>query len=104
MIVWVVLGLFVLVACIYFVNSYQNKYQSFQGNVFNTLAVAFIVFVLGSVGYVYASSKTNVSNLEGIIQFFKLYYNWFILFIKNTGRVAGYVVKQNWTINSSFSP
>jgi len=96
-----VIGIFVIVAIIYFFNSYQNKYQSFQGVLFNTILITLILFLLFGVGYVYKKTSPNFTDFEGFIGFFKSYVVWLKSFFGNLGNVAGYTVKQNWALNST---
>ena len=88
--------IFVIVAVIFLVNSYQNKYQSFQGVVFNVIVVIFLLFLVFSSIYVYKNYDTNLTSFEGVVNFAKIYFVWVGHFFSNAGNSVGYVVKQDW--------
>lgn len=100
--IWVILVIFAVVAIVYFINSYQNKYQSFQGVVFNSIIVSTLVFFVFTVSFVYIKNKPDLTNFREIIGFFKLYFFWVVNLLNNTGDIAGYVIKQNWIPNSTL--
>ena len=95
-----ILGVIVI---IFFVNSYQNKYQSFQGVVFNTIIIILLLFLLISVTFVYKKSDTNLTSFKGIMSFFKVYFSWLGSLFKTTGNVVGYTVEQDWGGNATLS-
>lgn len=92
----ILLGIILVVIIIFFVNRYQNKYQSFQGVIFNTIVIAFLLFFLISVFYVYKKNEVSLGSFKGIIDFSKIYFSWILGFFKTIGHVVGYVIKQNW--------
>lgn len=77
------------------------KYQNYQGSLVNFCIGLFIIFLIGSVGYVYLNSDVNLSNFEGIIGFGKLYFSWLGDVFKNMGRIVGYAVHQGWAVNNT---
>ena len=95
-IVFLILAVIII---IFLVNSYQNKYQSFQGVVFNILVIVFLFFFLASTIYVYLSSDISIASFGNVIEFGKVYFAWIIGFFKTIGNIAGYVIKQNWGVN-----
>lgn len=94
-----VLIVFVIVAIIYLFNSYQNKYQSFQGVIFNLLVVSLLIFLLFSVSFVYTKTNPELTSFGGFVSFVKVYFSWVLGFFSNVGDISGYVVKQNWEGN-----
>lgn len=97
-----VIGVFIVLALIFLINGYQNKYQSFQGTVFNFIIVVMLLFLVLSVGYVYLGFEGDISTFAGFLSFFKLYFAWVADLVKNLGNITGYVVQQDWgAINST---
>lgn len=92
----IVILVFALIAVIFLVNKYQNRYQSFQGMVFNTIIVILLIFFLFTTAYVYRNTDANLTSFEGIISFVKVYFSWIGSFIKNIGHIAGNVISQDW--------
>ncbi len=92
----IVILIFVLVAVVYLFNSYQNKYQSFQGVIFNVLVIGVLIFFLFSVSYVYINTDPSLGSFGGFVEFVKVYLSWVAGFFGNVGHVSGYVINQNW--------
>jgi len=99
----IILVLFGVVVVVFLINSYQNKYQSFQGVIFNVIIIALLLFLLVTFSYVYRTSKPDLTSFNGVVGFFKIYLSWVGGFFQNTGNIAGYVIKQNWTPNSTIA-
>jgi hypothetical protein len=53
--------------------------------------------IIGSLSYVYLGSNSDVSDFDGLVAFSKVYFSWVGNLFGNTGDIAGYAVKQNWT-------
>ena len=88
-----------IIAVIYLFNSYQNKYQNFQGVLFNFVIIMLLVFLLFTVSYVYSNTNPDLSNFSGVVNFIKVYFSWLGSFFGNTKNIAGYATKQNWVGN-----
>ncbi|MEK6895824.1 MAG: hypothetical protein AABX48_04870 [Nanoarchaeota archaeon] len=95
----IILIIFVIIAVIYLFNSYQNKYQNFQGVLFNFVIIMLLVFLLFTVSYVYSNTNPDLSNFSGVVNFIKVYFSWLGSFFGNTKNIAGYATKQNWVGN-----
>jgi len=96
MIGWIILIL-ATVAIIFLVNSYQNKYQSFQGGIFNVLVIALLFFVLISTAYVYKTKDISLNSFSGFVDFSKIYFAWIFGLFKTVGHVIGYAIQQSWS-------
>ncbi len=92
----IIIALFVIVVLVYLYRS-----QAIHGPVINFLLAALLLFVVVSVGYVYIKSNVEISSLDGIVALTKIYLHWLGGLFKNTGNIAGYVVKQDWGLNST---
>ena len=92
-----------VILIVFFVNSYQNKYQSFQGVVFNTIVVILLLFFLISITYVYRSNDVELTSFKGITNFSKVYFSWLGSIFRTTGNVVGYTVEQDWGGNYTGS-
>lgn len=99
--IWLIFVLLGVLAIVFFVNKYQNSYQSMQGNVFNLVVVFLLVFLVLSLGYVYLKTDFNLTSFNGFLGFFKAYFAWILGLADNFNNVAGYAVKQNWSLNST---
>lgn len=94
---WVI----VILVVFYFFNKYQNKYQSFQGNVFNLIIIGFLLFFAGTGIYVYLKVRPDLGSFNGSLAFFKLYFSWLGQFFTGTRDVVGYAVSHDWGVNST---
>ena len=97
----IIIFVIVVIAVIMFFNSYQNKYQSMQGKIFNFLVIGLLAFVLISGLYVYATFGTKISNFESFVSFTKFYFNWVQGVFSNGRNVVGYAVQQDWAVNNT---
>ncbi len=88
--------LLAIVLVILWINKYQNKYQSFQGNLFNFIVVSTLLFLVVSIGYVYLSGDFELKSFEDFLFFGKSYLSWLGNFFGNTKNIVGYTVKQDW--------
>lgn len=86
----------VIILAIFLFNSYQNKYQSFQGGIFNVLVIGLLFFFLLSAVYVYKTKDVSLNNFSGILGFSKVYLSWISGFFKSVGHIIGYAIKQSW--------
>lgn len=91
--------IFAIIVVIFFINGYQNKYQSFQGMVFNMLVVILLIFLLVSVFFVYQNSDVDLTSFQGFVDFGKVYFSWLGNSFKNMGNAVGYVINQDWRGN-----
>lgn len=97
---WVfLLGLALVLIVVFLFNSYQNKYQSFQGNLFNFAVVFLLVFLILTIGSAYISSNFDLFSFKGLVGFFKFYLVWLGNFFSKGVSVAGYFIKQEWSLN-----
>jgi hypothetical protein len=99
--IWLIVTVFIALAAVFFFNSYQNKYQSFQGVVFNFIIVGVLLFLIFSVAFVYTTSEVSLKSLQGVLDFGKLYFSWLGQFFVQSKNAVGYVINQNWGVNST---
>src|SRR3989344_9391391 len=92
----IIIAVFVIVVLVYLYRS-----QAIHGPVINFLIAALLLFIIITVGYVYIKSDVEISNLDGIVALTKVYLHWLGGLLKNTGNIAGYVVRQDWGLNST---
>ncbi|MBS3071560.1 hypothetical protein J4408_01075 [Candidatus Pacearchaeota archaeon] len=96
---WFIIGVIGIIVLVFWINSYQNKYQSFQGNVFNIIVMGLIIFVIISSGYVYLNGDFTIKSFNDFSIFARTYFSWLASFFTNAKGVAGYVINQNWVGN-----
>ena len=60
------------------------------------ILLGMVLAVILSLGYVYATSSSDLSTLDGIIAFLKNYVTWLVAVFGNTGKIAGYAINQDW--------
>lgn len=80
---------------------FLNKYQNFSGNFFNFIMISLIISVVLSGVYVYYGSDIDLTTFKGIVSFGRLYVSWLFGLFRNTGRIVGYAVQQDWAVNAS---
>jgi len=97
----IIIAVIIIVLVVFIFNKYQNKYQNFQGNIFNIIVTLLIIVILFSVGYVYATNSVSLKSLNGFLEFGKLYLGWLKGLLANTKDIVGYVINQEWGLNST---
>ena len=60
-----------------------------------------IIFFVASVGQLYATHNLDLSSFDGIVSAGKVYFSWLGNALGNTLKVTSYVVKQDWSVNST---
>ena len=98
---WLIIIGVIVILGILFINGSQNKYQSFQGTVFNFLIVGLLIFLVVSVGYVYSKNEIEIDSFNDATAFFKIYYAWIANIFSNFGKVTGYAIQQDWFSSNS---
>jgi len=86
------------VLLVFFVNKYQNRYQSFQGSLFNGIVIALLVFILASGIYLYLNTDYDLTTYQGILSILKTYSIWLGSIFDNFRGIVGYAVKQDWSV------
>lgn len=99
--IWIIFWIIVVVVVFYLINKYQNRYQSFQGNIFNFVVIGLLLFFVFTASYVYINSASDLTSFKGVSDFLKLYFTWLGGFLNGTKDVVGYAVKQDWGLNST---
>ncbi len=95
----VIIIILVVLAVLFFFNSYQNKYQSLQGNLYNFIVVGALLFFVGTGIFVYSRAGIEVNSVRDLFSFFKVYLSWLGSFFSGTKSIVGNVVKSEWTSN-----
>ena len=92
--------LFFLIIIIFYL--YQS--QRVHGPVINFLIILAVLFLILSIGFFFVNSSSNLSNFNGVLGFIKGYFSWLISIVDNGSQIVGYVINQDWGLNSTFSP
>ncbi len=93
---WVVVG--ILIAVVFFVVALVQKRQSMATGVVKIVSV----FIVLSMGYIFIINNVQLNSLSSIMDGTKIYFNWLYSFFGKTADITSYVVKQNWTANSTI--
>ena len=93
--------LIVLALIAVFIVVYLYQSQKLHGPFINFLIIIVMLLVLVSLGIAYTKFSAEVTTFNGFVKFGKFYFQWLGNFVKNTGRIAGYVVNQNWGVNNA---
>lgn len=94
---WVLIIVVVALALIFF------KFKEFRHRFGLIIGVVLLIFLIVTMGTLYATQKLDLSNTAGIVQAGKLYFNWLGTAGKNLIKVGGYVIKQDWSFNYTNS-
>ncbi len=98
---WAIIWIIGVVLVFYLINKYQNRYQSFQGGLFNLIVIGLLLFFVFTAAYVYLTTKSNFGSFGEVVSFAKIYFSWLGNFMTGTKNVVGYVVEQDWGVNST---
>lgn len=93
----IIVGIFLLVIIFLVRASNSINVLSFvRSNFFYFfLILLFAVVVISAINIAH-THNFDLSTPEGAGYVAKVYFNWFIGFLKNIGRVTGYAVQQDW--------
>lgn len=82
------------------------KFQKFHTDISHIFVLAVVLVLVLSVTYVYVTYKPDLSTFDGLVYFLKSYSSWVFGVFSNTGKIAGYVINQNWSqiTNSTVLP
>jgi len=94
----IVVSLFIL-----FIMFYLYQSQNLHGPFINFLIAVAILLMVISLGLVYVSSSANLTTFNGVMSYIKAYFSWVSSIISSGSNVVGYVVNQDWGVNSSIS-
>lgn len=102
-ITWWIIG---VVAFILFVTLYKSQdfmaiFSLLKRNIFVFIAIALILFVSFSLYKVSINHDVSFKSFDGIVNAGKVYLVWLKSVFTNFGKVTGYVVQQDWMLNSS---
>jgi len=94
-------GFVILLLALVLVVFYLYQSQNWHGPIINLFIVAFVISVLVSFVYAYAKNPVDFTEFDGVVNFLKAYFSWLNTLIKNTSRIVGYVVSQDWGVNAT---
>ncbi len=60
-----------------------------------------LIFLVLSIGYVYSANELDLKSSKGIINAGKIYFVWLTQVVSNIIKISGYVIGQDWGINST---
>lgn len=93
---WILIAAVLLLVVIFFV-----RFKSIRHALGSYLLIAFIVFLVASIYYVYSSQHVDVSSFSGLVKGVKVYFSWIGSAFKNIGQISSYAVKQDWNVNAT---
>ena len=88
--VWLLVGLIILI--VFIVMAISSKKQEI---VVKLVFITFI-FVMITVGWVYAKTGPDLTNASGVVNFTKSYFAWVSAAFSNALDVSGYISKMDW--------
>ncbi len=81
-----------------------NVLQFLKQNFFYFFLAAVLSFFAVSIVYIHAAHDIDVTTKEGFSDAVKIYFGWLANVFRNTARVTGYAINQDWfATNSSNS-
>ncbi|MBI3334740.1 hypothetical protein HYZ97_04600 [Candidatus Pacearchaeota archaeon] len=79
------------------------KFKEVRHKIGLFLTALTILFLLVSVGGLYASHELDLSTFDGVVEAGRLYVSWLSAFGSNIAQLSGYVVHQDWGLSNSTS-
>ncbi|MEK6819585.1 MAG: hypothetical protein AABY03_00095 [Nanoarchaeota archaeon] len=89
--IWLMVALIIFV--VFIVMAISSKKQEI---VVKFVFITFI-FVMITVGYVYAKTTPDLTNASGVVNFTKSYFIWVSSAFSNAIDVSGYISKMDWS-------
>src|SRR3989344_2553879 len=89
--IWLMIALIIFV--VFIVMAISSKKQEI---VVKVVFIAFI-FVMITIGWVYAKTTPDLTNASGIVNFTKSYFVWISSAFSNALDVSGYISKMDWS-------
>jgi len=65
------------------------------------LLALFVIVFLATAGYVYLTTKPDLTSYSGLKIFSQSYFSWLASLGGNMKGITGYAVQQNWGINKT---
>lgn len=99
--IWIVIALVLCVLVVLF------KLRELRHHLGLVVVVALLLFFTFSFAKVYTDNKVDLTTYEGISKIAGVYMSWLSTAFGNTVKIAGYAVKQDWSIeqtNSTVTP
>ncbi|MBI2042784.1 hypothetical protein HYT25_00140 [Candidatus Pacearchaeota archaeon] len=90
--IWILIGIIILV--VFIVMAISSKKQAI---VVKMVFVIFLLLML-TLGYVYAKTNPDLSNVSGVMNFSKVYFAWLSNAFSNALDASGYISKQPWDV------
>ena len=99
--VWLLVALAVCVLVVLF------KFRELKHHLSLVIIIAILVFLTLSFASVYTDNKVDLTTYEGVSRIAGVYMSWLSTAFDNSVKIAGYAVKQDWSIeptNSTVTP
>jgi len=94
-------GFILMVIILIAVIIYLYQAQNWHGPIVNFIIIVAILLTLTSIFVVYSRNPVDFSSPQGFIEFTKAYFQWWGSLVKNTKGIAGYVINQDWGVNTT---
>jgi len=95
MISWVIIITLIIITII-LVRAKEIKHRIWLAAI-----ILFALFIILTFGHVSSSNNADLTTFEGLMAAGKFYFAWIQGVVANMFDISGYVVKQNWGINST---
>jgi hypothetical protein len=96
------IGFIILLGILAITLIYLHQFQRWHGPMVNFSLYSVILIFLSTAIYVYIQNPVNFDSLEGIFQYFQTYLSWWSSTVRKGGNLIGYVVHQDWGVNSTI--
>lgn len=92
---WILIALVVLLVVFLF------KFKEVRHRFGLIVVIILLIFFVVSFSKIYSANDIDIGTFDGIVSAGKIYMSWLGNFAKNMGRVGGYVINQDWGLNST---
>ena len=94
---WILIMVLIVIAFVLF------KFKEIRHRFGLTLGIIAIIFLVVTVGSLYATNNLDLTSVEGLVRAGKLYFDWLGSAFRNIVKVSGYAIKQDWNFNYTNS-
>jgi|SRR3989344_7026045 len=94
----------ILLLFLIFIIFYLYQSQRIHGPVINFLIILVVLFLILSLGLFFVNSSADLGSFNGFLGFVKGYFGWLISIVDNGSKTVGYIINQDWGLNSTISP
>ena len=93
---WLIIGAIIIVL-VFVINRVQNT----RSGVSYYIVLGMLLFFSVSLYYIDNKYNLNLASFDGFVQAGRIYYSWGASLFHNAANVGGYVVKQDWGLNTT---